>query len=83
MAQIGELTGFIITDLIMICDAAVETVRDTAIDTGGTFKIEDVIDLVERDLPPAPSRTSEEGRRLLIIRIIDGIVHGYLYGLED
>ncbi len=56
-------------------------IAQLAVDTGITFKINDVVDQVEQDLPPnypTPSKGAET-RRDVITRIAQCIASGQLY----
>ncbi|MFE4496077.1 hypothetical protein ACFRKD_26850 [Streptomyces niveus] len=68
-------------DLIARTERAVENVAHLAIDTQITFKIEDIVDAVERDLPPGypESTTGEMTRRDVITQMAQEILSGEMY----
>lgn len=68
-------------DLITRTERAVEDVARIAVDTGITFKVEDIVDAVERDLPegyPAPTAGGQT-RRDMISRMAQDILSGEMY----
>ncbi|MCX5278128.1 MULTISPECIES: hypothetical protein [Streptomyces] len=68
-------------DLIARTERAVETVAHLAVDTEITFKIEDIADAVERELPigyPEPT-TGEMTRRDVITQMARDILTGEMY----
>jgi hypothetical protein len=68
-------------DLIARTERAVEAVAHIAVDTAVTFKIEDVVDAVERELPidyPGPT-TGEMTRRDVITQMARDILSGQMY----
>ncbi|QLJ06725.1 hypothetical protein HZZ00_37460 (plasmid) [Streptomyces sp. NEAU-sy36] len=71
----------LVRDLIARTERAVEDVARLAVDTGVTFKVDDIVDAVERGLPagyPAPT-TGEVTRRDIIGQMAQGIVSGEIY----
>ncbi|MFE7947382.1 hypothetical protein [Streptomyces sp. NPDC057426] len=70
-------------DLIARTERAVEQVAGLSAHTGITFKVTDIIDAVERDLPsdyPAPAVEGPLGRRDLIKSMAEDILSGAMYG---
>lgn len=68
-------------DLIARTERAVETFAHLAVDSQITFKIDDVVDAVERALPadyPA-STTGETTRRDVITQMAQKILSGEMY----
>lgn len=68
-------------DLIARTERAVEAVARLAVDTRITFKIEDIVDVVERDLPanyPAPTM-GVTTRRDMITDMAQAILSGEMY----
>ncbi|WP_146051007.1 hypothetical protein [Streptomyces noursei] len=68
-------------DLIARTEQAVEAVAHLAVDSQITFKIDDVVDAVERALPagyPAPT-TGETTRRDVITQMAQDILSGEMY----
>lgn len=71
----------IVMDLIARTEKAAASVAGLAAHTGITFRVEDVVDAVERDLPadyPAPAE-GDGPRRDLIARIAQDVLTGDLY----
>lgn len=71
----------LVHDLIARTEKAVESVARLAVDTGITFRLEDVVDAVERDLPadyPAPTEGTAV-RRDLIAQMAQDILTGEMY----
>ena len=68
-------------DLIARTETAVLAVARLAVESGITFEIKDIVDVVERDLPadyPAPT-TGDVTRRDLIGRMAQDILSGEIY----
>ncbi|MBO0917512.1 MULTISPECIES: hypothetical protein [Streptomyces] len=69
-------------DLITRTEKAVEQVAGLSAHTGITFKIDDIVDAVERDLPanyPAPSAEGALTRRDVITSMANDILTGAIY----
>lgn len=69
-------------DLIARTERAVEQVAGLAAHTGITFKVTDVVDAVERDLPadyPAPTVEGALTRRDVITSMAEDILSGAIY----
>ncbi|MET8401415.1 hypothetical protein [Streptomyces sp900116325] len=69
-------------DLIARTERAVEQVAGLAAHTGITFKVTDVVDAVERDLPaayPAPTAEGALTRRDVIESMAEDILTGAIY----
>ncbi|MYX15438.1 hypothetical protein GTY67_18945 [Streptomyces sp. SID8374] len=69
-------------DLIRRTEKAVEQVARLAVDTGITFKVADVVDAVERDLPanyPGPPADGGSTRRDMIASMANNILTGEMY----
>ncbi len=68
-------------DLIARTEKAVESVATLAIDTNITFKVDDIVDAVERALPAGypDMATGEMTRRDLIARLVQEILSGEIY----
>ncbi|MGW1609438.1 hypothetical protein ACWCQZ_08570 [Streptomyces sp. NPDC002285] len=69
-------------DLIARTERAVEQVTGLAAGTGITFKVADVVDAVERDLPadyPSPSAEGAPTRRDVIKSMAEDILSGSIY----
>lgn len=68
-------------DLIARTERAVESVAHLAVDSQITFKIDDIVDAVERALPagyPAPT-VGEMTRRDVIAQMAQDILSGEMY----
>jgi hypothetical protein len=77
MPNTGEA---ILKDLIARTEKAVESIAGLSAHTGITFKVTDIVDAVERDLPanyPAP--TGNPTRQGLIAIIAQDILSGEIY----
>lgn len=71
----------LLRDLIARTERAAETVAHLAADTDITFKINDIVDAVERELPagyPGPT-TGEVTRRDVIAQMARDILSGEMY----
>ncbi|GHH27130.1 hypothetical protein [Streptomyces lanatus] len=71
----------LVRDLIARTERAVESVAHLAVDSQITFKIDDIVDAVERALPagyPAPT-TGETTRRDVIAQMAQVILSGEMY----
>ncbi|MEU0429411.1 hypothetical protein ABZ235_38740 [Streptomyces canus] len=71
----------LVHDLISRTEKAVESVAHLATDTDITFRVNDIVDAVERGLPadyPAPT-TGPTTRRDMIARIARDILSGEMY----
>ncbi|MEU6098423.1 hypothetical protein [Streptomyces sp. NPDC047079] len=69
-------------DLITRTEKAVEQVAGLSAHTGITFKVTDVVDAVERDLPadyPAPTAEGALTRRDVIASMAEDILTGAIY----
>ncbi|MFD3525057.1 hypothetical protein [Streptomyces sp. NPDC058653] len=69
-------------DLIARTEKAVEQVAGLAAHTGITFKVDDIVDAVERDLPanyPAPTAEGALTRRDVITSMATDILSGAIY----
>lgn len=69
-------------DLITRTEKAVEQVAGLAAHTGIAFKVTDIVDAVERDLPanyPAPTAQGELTRRDVITSMANDILTGAIY----
>ncbi|TXS30751.1 hypothetical protein EAO71_20370 [Streptomyces sp. ms191] len=69
-------------DLIARTERAVEQVAGLSAHTGITFKVEDIVDAVERDLPadyPAPAADGSLSRRNVIQSMAEDILSGAMY----
>ncbi|MET9516415.1 hypothetical protein [Streptomyces sp. NPDC002994] len=68
-------------DLIARTETAVQQVAGLASETGITFKVTDVVDAVERDLPPgyAMPKDGVTGRRNTIESMANDILTGAMY----
>ena len=69
-------------DLIARTERAVEQVAGLSAHTGITFKVTDVVDAVERDLPsdyPAPTTEGSLTRRDVIESMAEDILSGAMY----
>lgn len=70
------------TDLITRTERAVEQIAGLSVHTGISFKVSDVVDAVERDLPstyPAPAADGSVTRRDVIERMAEDILSGAMY----
>ncbi|MGW4270839.1 hypothetical protein ACWEGQ_00375 [Streptomyces seoulensis] len=68
-------------DLITRTERSVEAVAHLAVDTGATFKVDDVVDAVERALPagyPIPTAGALT-RRDVIAQMAQSILSGEMY----
>lgn len=75
----------LLLDLISRTEKAVESVAGLSAHTGIGFRIEDVVDAVERGLPadyPAPTE-GDITRRDIITRIAQDVLTGHLHEGED
>lgn len=68
-------------DLIARTERAVESVAHLTVDTDITFKINDIVDMVERDLPAGYSAPTagEVTRRDIITGMAQDIMSGEMY----
>ena len=69
-------------DLISRTQTAVEQIAGLSAHTGITFKVTDVVDAVERDLPddyPAPTTEGALTRRDVIASMAEDILTGAIY----
>ncbi|MEU1008173.1 hypothetical protein [Streptomyces sp. NPDC005890] len=69
-------------DLISRTEKAVEQIAGLSAHTGITFKVTDIVDAVERDLPadyPAPTAEGAPTRRDVIAAITEDILTGAMY----
>lgn len=69
-------------DLIKRTEKAVEQIAGLSAHTGITFKVADVVDAVERDLPsdyPAPTADGSLSRRAVIEAMAEDILSGAIY----
>jgi glycerol kinase len=69
-------------DLITRTERAVEQIAGLSAHTGITFKVTDVVDAVERDLPsdyPAPAVDGPHSRRDVITGMAEDILSGAIY----
>jgi glycerol kinase len=69
-------------DLISRTEKAVEQIAGLSAHTGITFKVTDVVDAVERDLPadyPAPTTDGSLTRRDVIKSMAEDILSGAIY----
>ena len=72
----------LVMDLIARTERAVEQVAGLAVNTGITFKVDDIVDAVERDLPsdyPAPTADGALSRRNVIKSMAKDILSGAMY----
>ncbi|MDX2552778.1 hypothetical protein [Streptomyces stelliscabiei] len=70
------------TDLIRRTEKAVEQIAGLAAHTGISFKVTDVVDAVERDLPadyPAPTVDGSLTRRDVIAAMAEDVLTGAIY----
>jgi hypothetical protein len=70
------------TDLIRRTEKAVEQIAGLSAHTGITFKVTDLVDAVERDLPtdyPAPTAEGALTRRDVIKSMAEDILSGAMY----
>ena len=70
------------TDLIRRTEKAVEQIAGLAAHSGISFKVTDVVDAVERDLPagyPAPTAEGALTRRDVIVAMAQDILSGAMY----
>ncbi|UJB43629.1 hypothetical protein [Streptomyces sp. A1-5] len=68
-------------DLIRRTEAAVENIANLAVQAGVTFKIEDIVQLVEDKLPadyPQPT-TGDRSRRDVIAAMAQDVLSGEMY----
>ncbi|MFE9098516.1 hypothetical protein [Streptomyces sp. NPDC007264] len=69
-------------DLISRTEKAVEQVAGLSAHTGITFKVTDIVDAVERDLPagyPAPTADGALTRRDVIKSMAEDVLSGAIY----
>ncbi|MEU5974269.1 hypothetical protein [Streptomyces sp. NPDC047315] len=73
--------GALAVDLLRRTEAAVEAVAHLAVDTGITFKIDDIVQRVEDELPddyPSPT-TGNQSRRDVVAEMARDILSGEAY----
>ncbi|MFE7664722.1 hypothetical protein [Streptomyces celluloflavus] len=71
----------LVLDLIARTERAVEHVAHLAVDTGVTFKVDDIVDVVERGLPagyPEPT-AGDMTRRDVIAQMAQDVLSGKMY----
>lgn len=71
----------LVHDLIARTERAVESVAHLSVDTDITFRVNDIVDAVERGLPadyPAPT-AGDVSRRDIIARMARDILSGEMY----
>ena len=69
----------VVFDLIVRVETSARKLADLSLDTGITFTATDIVDDVERGLPPgypAPIRTGADGRRELIATVVHDVLGG-------
>ncbi|MFF9688960.1 hypothetical protein [Streptomyces sp. NPDC014623] len=72
----------LVTDLIIRTEKAVERVAGLSAHTGITFKVVDIVDAVERELPvdyPSPTTAGAATRRDIIASMAEDILSGAIY----
>ncbi|MFJ7588406.1 hypothetical protein ACIQZO_13675 [Streptomyces sp. NPDC097617] len=81
MTAVDDAYEALAVDLLQRTERAVETVAALAVDTGITFKVDDIVQRVEDELPPDyPSHTTGDvSRRDIIAAMARDILSGEAY----